>query len=564
MQLQMNLTPKLPDSMYDYGERASGDTHGVVLTKRHVVDLILSLAGYTTDRPLTRLRLLEPACGTGVFLVAALERLLAVASRDGVAVSSLGDAITAFDIDADHVEETRRALHRVLNAHGVDSRTASRLSTRWVRQGDFLLADVGPVDVVVGNPPYIRIEQLAPALQAEYRRRYASLFDRADLYVAFIERGLDLLKPQGVLSFICADRWILNRYGAPLRRKITERFSMRAFIDLHKASPFESEVIAYPSIFVISTGRTEDVSVGSMTEATRQECKLLQEAICANKELTKRGAVQVRRSGKWFSGDEPWILTSPRHLDLLRKLESQFEPIESDGQTRVRIGVATGSDRVYIVDGSVNIEPDRLVPLVMRNDIEAGKIKNAGRFVINTFGADGRVVKLTDYPKLAKYLEEHSANLKRRHVAETHPNSWFRTIDRVYPELVNVPKLLIPDIAGSNEVVYERGCFHPHHNLYFVTSTRWDLEVLGGILSSKMALFFVWSYAVKMRGGYLRFQAQYLRRIRVPDPGLIPAALQKSIKEAFRSRDFQALDQLSAKAYGLKSPPEFEFVDTRS
>jgi hypothetical protein len=69
-------------------------------------------------------------------------------------------------------------------------------------------------------------------------------------------------------------------------------------------------------------------------------------------------------------------------------------------------------------------------------------------------------------------------------------------------ELVSVPKLLIPDIAGSNEVVFEQGHYHPHHNLYFVVSDVWDIEVLGGLLSSRMALFFVWSYAVKMRGGY--------------------------------------------------------------
>ena len=79
------------------------------------------------------------------------------------------------------------------------------------RQQIFLLANLPSYfDFVVGNPPYIRIEQIAPELQREYRRRYSSLFDRADLYVAFIERSLDLLGDEGVLSFICADRWIAN------------------------------------------------------------------------------------------------------------------------------------------------------------------------------------------------------------------------------------------------------------------------------------------------------------------------------------------------------------------
>ena len=152
---------------------------------------------------------------------------------------------------------------------------------------------------------------------------------------------------------------------------------------------------------------------------------------------------------------------------------------------------------------------------------------------------------------------------RERHLSQRNPASWFRTIDRVYPDLVSKPKLLIPDIAGSNEVVYEAGHYHPHHNLYFVTSDVWDLEVLGGLLSSTVALFFVWSYAVKMRGGYLRFQAQYLRRIRLPHPEALRSGLADDLRDAFRGRDFQKLDALALKTYGLTALPSFAFVDTR-
>jgi hypothetical protein len=89
------------------------------------------------------------------------------------------------------------------------------------------------------------------------------------------------------------------------------------------------------------------------------------------------------------------------------------------------------------------------------------------------------------------------------------------------------------------------------------------MKVLGGLLSSKVALFFVWSYAVKMRGGYLRFQAQYLRRIRIPTPEAIPAKLAAEIAEAFDARDFARLDRLALKAYGITELPAFDFVDTR-
>jgi adenine-specific DNA-methyltransferase len=200
---------------------------------------------------------------------------------------------------------------------------------------------------------------------------------------------------------------------------------------------------------------------------------------------------------------------------------------------------------------------------VMREDIDQGSIIGADRFVINTFEDDGSIIDLERYPRLCRYLSAHGDAIRERHVAQKNPRAWFRTIDRVYPHLVSKPKLLIPDIAGSNQVAFDEGKFHPHHNLYFVTSDRWDMEVLGGLLSSRVALFFVWSYAVRMRGGYLRFQAQYLRRIRLPDPESLAASLWNNIGNAFRKRDFESLDVLALEAYGLTYLPAFDFVDTR-
>lgn len=78
-----------------------------------------------------------------------------------------------------------------------------------------------------------------------------------------------------------------------------------------------------------------------------------------------------------------------------------------------------------------------------------------------------------------------------------------------------------------------------------------------------MALFFVWSYAVKMRGGYLRFQAQYLRKIRLPKADRLSEGLKTEIAQAFRERDFASLDRLALQAYGIEELPDFPLKDTR-
>ncbi len=563
MQLSLGLPVELPPDAYDVGVRSSGETHGVVLTKTHVAELVLDAAGYTSDADLLSMKLLEPSCGHGVFLDVAVRRLMHCRRERRASDDDLIDRVLAFDLDPESVARSRAVVRRVFAEFGIDGSLADRLVENWVRQGDFLLAQINDTfDVVVGNPPYVRIEQLDVSLRTEYRRRYSALFDRADLYVAFIERGLSLLSPRGTLSYVCTDRWTTNRYGAPLRRIVAAGFHVTTYVDLHTASPFESQVSAYPSIFAISRRPSESVAVVRMANATPEECAAAGRAIANSPiESPLPPGMEVHRFGSWFEGDEPWIRCAPVQLAALRRLEGNFDPIEQTA--RVGIGVATGNDRLFIVPASADIEPDRLVPLVMREDIEHGQIRDARRCVINTFDEFGKAIDLDHFPRLRAYFARHAGDIRGRHVAKKNPRAWFRTIDRVYPELVGRPKLLIPDIAGANEVAFDAGSFHPHHNLYFVTSDSWDLEVLGGILASRVALFFVWAYATRMRGGYLRFQAQYLRRIRLPNPEEIPGDLADRIRSAFRAREFQALDQLALAAYGLDSLPEFDFVDSR-
>jgi hypothetical protein len=484
--------------------------------------------------------------------------LLAATSPKEHTLEKLAPCIVAYDIDERNVECTRAAVVTVLLASGLSSATAGKLAKRWVQRADFLLADIAPVDVVVGNPPYIRIEELSPLLHREYRARYATLFDRADLYIAFIERGLGLLRENGKLSFVCADRWTLNKYGAPLRKLIADQYAVTTYIDLHHASPFESEVIAYPSIFCFARATQGPVPVVVADTADEAECEAIAKFLRVGADVE---GVQSATYDEWFVGAAPWTLSSPAHVKVLRDLESKFQPISDT--TRVGIGVASGCDRVFILEAKQAVESSRLVPLVMRDNIEQGRIGGKERFVLNVFDDSGSVVDLAKFPRLAAYLKKHESIIRARHVAKKNPNAWFRTIDRVYPDLVAQPKLLIPDIAGANEVAFDAGAFHPHHNLYFVVSELWDLEVLGGLLSSKVALFFVWSYAVKMRGGYLRFQAQYLRRIRVPAPEQISTAMAAKLKASFRKRDFATLDALAVEVYGLGALPEFDFVDTR-
>ena len=174
----------------------------------------------------------------------------------------------------------------------------------------------------------------------------------------------------------------------------------------------------------------------------------------------------------------------------------------------------------------------------------------SGRFLVNPWEG-GRLVDLEEYPGLASYLQRHGTRIRARHVARKRPASWYRTIDRVDPGLQARPKLLLPDLKAAAHPVLDTGGFYPHHNLYYVVSDKWDLEVLGGLLLSDIANLFVGAYCVKMRGGTYRFQAQYLRKIRVPAPDAIDAPTASALAQAFRDRDRAAATDAAAALYGI-------------
>jgi len=259
---------------------------------------------------------------------------------------------------------------------------------------------------------------------------------------------------------------------------------------------------------------------------------------------------------EWFKGAAPWPSASPDRLRLLKRLEEKFTPLEDRSTgTRVGIGVATGADRVFLAQNPDLVERDRLLPMAMAGDTFTGTLQWSGHYLVNPWRTDGSLMDLAEHPELRAYFEGNASTLKGRHVAKKTPSRWYRTIDKVDQALVMKPKLLIPDIKSVTHPVYDEGFYYPHHNLYHIISEAWDLKVLGGLLLSAVGQFFIECYAVRMSGGYLRFQAQYLRRIRVPRPEELDAHLSLQLSEAFERRDTESATQAALRAYGIDEIP---------
>ena len=532
---------------------------GAIFTRPEVVEAILDLVGYEPDQPLHRKRLLEPSFGAGDFLFVAIERLIEAFVREGgvpaAALAALGNSVRAVELHQESFDQVTRRLCDRLVQWGLSAEDASALCATWLIRDDFLLTPIdGRFDFVVGNPPYVRQERIPAALLSEYRRRFQTLYDRADLYVPFFERGLDLLGEGGLLGYICANRWLKNRYGGPLRDKISHDFWLRYFINLEGVDAFHADVTTYPAITVLQrvprgTARTRPTRATGGDAATNCPLSFVTDALLGKVNIA--GLVEQIRLDA--GGSAPLLLDDIPRLALLRRIELAYPTVEEAG-CRIGIGVATGCDRVYIDDmDALPVEAERKIPLVMARDLVGGEIRWGGKAVLNPFDESGQLVPLEAFPKFERYLQLHREAVEGRNVAKRNQKGWYRTIDRIQPGLLETPKLLVPDIKGEGVFVIDKGQYYPHHNLYFITSKEWDLRALQTVLRSSFTLMTMATYCTRMAGGFLRFQAQYLRRVRLPR--------WRDVSEEMRSA---LIDAASARTQIEMDGPVFELFDLTS
>lgn len=530
---------------------------GAVFTKPEIVGLILDLAGYQVGATrLSRRSILEPSCGDGAFLTLVIERLLASEREHEKqidwAAPELSTAIRACDLNSGFVALARQTTRATLCAAGCPDDRAAALAEQWIVHADFLLTNWSErFDFVVGNPPYVRIEDLPPVVLQRYRELYSTCTDRADLYVAFFEKGLRLLNPEGCLAFICANRFAKNLYGRRLRELISREYRVRYYLNLEHTQPFAHDVSAYPCITVLDRAHGEPTFAATLESLDAQTLASLRPTT-----QTSRSSTALVRFPRWYVDGAPWIATQREQFEHLHTLAANFPTLEESGEaTQVGIGVATGADDIYVRQGKdPQIEDCCQLPLIMAGDISPERLDWSRHYLIDPFDTDQNsdtgLRDLTAHPGLARYFESHRTLLEARHVAKKRPHAWYRTIDRVTHSLTGKAKLVIPDIQAGGNVGYDEGKFYPHHNVYWITSEGWNLRTLQALLRSTMVLEQIRAHSVQMRGGSLRYQAQVLRKLRLPAAKSLPGKLTKALAAIAGSSDQAALDKLAREAFG--------------
>lgn len=521
--------------------------NGVVYTKRWVVDLILDVAGYTVDKTLYNQRVCEPSCGEGAFLASIVERLVRANENAGRSFDMLAECVVAFDTDENAISHSKAVVIEKLNSMGCDNNVAKELADGWIKQADFVLEPSSKFDYVIGNPPYLRSTEINTEAREKYCAAISSMTKGCDLFIAFIQKGIDQLADEGNLTYICADRWLQNQYGKSLRRYLVDNsYSIDSLIRMHGVDAFDEEVDAYPAITKLSKSGGKLRYVNCETAFSENDVESLERWLFSDTETIDTSSFSAAVMDQ-IKDDSVLPLSSPARVRMIRQLVSRFPSLEESGVS-LGIGMATGNDKVFIVDNPDIVEDDRLLPVFSIKDYRRHIVKD--RWLVNPWTAENTLIDLDDFPKTKSYFEQNREELSKRHVAKK--GAWYRTIDKPKLSIMGKPMLLFPDLASSSDPVYSDGTKYPCHNCYWLVSEEWDLKVLGGLLMSDIAEAFIEALCVKMRGGTLRFQAQYLRLIHIPRFESISLEVKQELSNAFVAGDRTAASLAARFAYGLE------------
>jgi hypothetical protein len=347
---------------------------------------------------LKRLRLLDPACGSGAFLIEAFDQLHAVYEISNARLEELRGQRTLFDLDRQILQHNLYGVD--LNAEAIQIcqlslwiKTAARGKAltsldHTIREGNSVISDPaahpkaldwraafpevfrssrreeaqtdsaaedgassrrllpsdggGGFDVVVGNPPYVRQELLTP-FKPWLEAHYQAFHGMADLYVYFYELGVRVLKPGGLLSFIVTNKWMKAGYGEPLRRFFSEKAWVKSVVDFGHAKQIFAEADVFPSIILVQKP-TE-----ALTPKTARLCTIPRDQLRID-DLS----VQIEKEGADLEMSQlsvdSWRL-EPRMVDaLLRKIREGHATLKEFTGIAPLYGIKTGLNEAFLID----------------------------------------------------------------------------------------------------------------------------------------------------------------------------------------------------------------------
>ena len=372
--------------------------------------------------------------------------------------------------------------------------------------GDFI-----GFDAVIGNPPYIRQEEFTD-IKNYLQTNYQTYAGTADLFIYFIERGLQICKPNGNFIYILPNKWMRAGYGAPLRKWV-EQFNIQFIYDFGDLPVFD-EATTYPCLWSISKGSP----VGHSFKAANIDT--LTYAVSLGQYINTI-AFDVNQTLLQPSG---WSLVNDKLQNLLEKIKSKGIPLGEYVKGQIFYGIKTGYNEAFVIDAEIK---NRLIaedpksaeiikPFLAGRDIKRYQKPHSDKYLIFT----KRGIDIDQYPAIKNYLSSFRDKLEPKpkdfkgdnwNGRKTGSYKWYEIQDAVdYYLEFEKPKVMLPDISLSCQATFDFDKYYCVNTAYIIPDLNYsDLA----ILNSNLILFFYSNISQTIRGGYFRFIKQYLEQI---------------------------------------------------
>lgn len=490
---------------------------------------------------LRSLRIVDPACGSGVFLIMAFDFMKAELTRVNDKIKSLlpkaehyGDLLNfvpdsdiltnnlfGVDVNVESIEIAKLSLWIKTARRGkvLDSLDSN------LRVGDSLIEDSnfaylehgftwetafpqvfaeGGFDVVLGNPPYVRMEFLK-ALKPYLETRYEVVSDRADLYCYFYERGLRLLKPGGRLGYISSNTFFKTGSGRPLREYLLREATIEAVVDFGDLQVFEG-VTTYPAILTMKRGAAPHGH-----ELRFWKVDTLPEN---NFQATWEKAAGPYPQDALGAGS--WELENAALRALRDKIRTGKKALK-DVYGSPLYGIKTGLNAAFVIDNATkerlctqdSRSADLLKPFLEGKDLKRWRAEPRGLWLI--YIPKNRV-DIDDYPAIRDWLLPFKPALEARATRQ----EWFelQQAQEAYAPHFAAPKIAYKDIGDSAPFhVDTRGSFMANTG-YFIPNAE---HHLAAYLNSKLLWFTYLNVSAQIRGGFVRFFSNHLGEMPIPE-----------------------------------------------
>jgi len=419
----------------------------------------------------------------------------------------------------DKVEEIRKLRERNVRPFFV-----------WELEFSEVFKEKGGFDIVIGNPPYVRIQDLPMMFVKALKSLYKSATGKFDLYICFSELAIKLKRNNGIVSLIMPNKFLHSNYGVGLRNLIVSEGLSMKMLDFDKSQVFTSATTYTAVYFFKKEDEKTKVLYSSFDAMDSLEGILLGDSRFVEQE----GVIK----------DLPWTMISdPISMKIHKKIaqigqplkaycEEIFQGIISGGDKLLYPRLIENNDNFLLVQSQFNnkkyeIENDVSLLLVKDYKIKRYKSPKPSHAVIYPYKDDTIIeekVLEKKYPKVYKYLLEHKEELANRGSERMHYDTWYSLWCPRKESKLRSTKLLTQVLSKQANFALDRDGKYGftgggNAGVYgIIPKSRFDIHVIMGILNSKVFEFVLKDFSSVFRGGYYSFAKRYIERIPVVYP----------------------------------------------